>query len=44
MVENYLAIMSGSGTLKKMQEKWFQNDSWMKKLPDLDFFRKLEQK
>jgi polar amino acid transport system substrate-binding protein len=42
LVENYLNIMTGSGTLTKLQEKWFQNDAWMKKLPDLDFFRKLE--
>ncbi len=43
MVENYLSIMTGSGALQQLQEKWFQNDEWMKKLPDLDFFRKIEQ-
>jgi polar amino acid transport system substrate-binding protein len=43
LVQNYLAIMTGSGALKKLQEKWFKSIAWMKDLPDLDFFRKLDK-
>ena len=43
LIENYLSIMTGSGALKQLQEKWFTSNDWMKDLPDLDFFRKLEK-
>jgi len=43
LIENYLSLMTGSGTLKQLQEKWFKNNDWMKELPDLDFFRELEK-
>ncbi len=43
LVENYLNIMTGSGALKQLQEKWFTSNDWMKELPDLDFFRELEK-
>lgn len=43
LIENYLTIMTGSGALKKLQEKWFTSNDWMKELPDLDFFRELDK-
>lgn len=43
LVENYLSLMTGSGTLKQLQDKWFQNSKWMQALPDLDFFKDLEK-
>ncbi len=43
LVENFLAILTGSGALKQLQERWFKSNDWMKQLPDLDFFRELEQ-
>ncbi len=43
LVGNYLSIMTGSGALKQLQEKWFTSKDWMKDLPDLDFFRKLDK-
>jgi polar amino acid transport system substrate-binding protein len=43
LVGNYLTIMTGSDALKKLQEKWFKNITWMKDLPDLDFFRELDK-
>jgi murein tripeptide amidase MpaA len=42
-MENYLRIMTGSGGLKQLQEKWFKSNDWMKDLPDLDFFREIEK-
>jgi len=42
VLENYLNIMTGSGALEKMQEYWFKNDEWIKKLPDVEFFKELE--
>jgi len=43
LVENYLSLMTGSDSLKQLQNKWFKSNDWMKELPDLDFFRKLEK-
>ena len=43
VVENYLSIMTGSGTLKQLQDKWFKSSNWIKSLPDLDFFKDLEK-
>ena len=43
LVQNYLTVMTGSGALKQLQEKWFKSNDWMKELPDLDFFRELEK-
>jgi len=43
LMENYLSIMTGSGALKQLQEKWFKSNDWMKQLPDLDFFREIEK-
>jgi len=43
LVQNYLTVVTGSGALKQLQEKWFKSNDWMKELPDLDFFRELEK-
>lgn len=43
LVENYLTLMTGSGALKQLQDKWFKNSNWMNNLPDLDFFKDLEK-
>jgi len=43
LIENYLSIIKGSGGLEQLQKKWFKSNDWMKKLPDLDFFRELEK-
>ena len=43
LIENYLSLMTGSGALKQLQDKWFKSNDWMKELPDLDFFRELEK-
>ena len=43
LVENYLSLMTGSDSLKQLQNKWFKSNDWMKELPYLDFFRKLEK-
>jgi polar amino acid transport system substrate-binding protein len=32
-VENFLAILNGSGDLKKMTDRWFKDASWLKELP-----------
>jgi len=32
-LENYLAVLNGSGDLKKMTERWFNDASWLKELP-----------
>ena len=43
LIQNYLNILTGSGALERLQKKWFTSNKWMKDLPDLDFFRKLEK-
>ena len=43
LVENYLNLMTGSGALKQLQNKWFKNSDWMQELPDLIFFKDLEK-
>ena len=43
LLSNYLNIMKGSGALEQLQEHWFRNDKWIKELPDLEFFRALEE-
>ncbi len=43
LLTNYLSIMSGSGTLKQLQDYWFKNDDWIKKLPDVEFFKDMER-
>ena len=32
-VQNFLVSLSGSGDLKKMSERWFNDASWLKELP-----------
>ena len=32
-VQNFLATLNGSGDLKKMTERWFNDASWLKELP-----------
>jgi polar amino acid transport system substrate-binding protein len=32
-VQNFLVALSGSGDLKKMSERWFNDASWLKELP-----------
>jgi polar amino acid transport system substrate-binding protein len=32
-VENFLTTLNGTGDLKKMGERWFQDGSWLKELP-----------
>ena len=43
LIRNFLLVMEGSGTLEKLKNKWFKNNSWIKTLPDMDFFKNLEQ-
>ncbi len=43
IVQNYLLLMEGSGTLKQMQERWFKHDDWIKELPDMNFFMNMER-
>jgi len=43
LLTNYLSIMSGSGTLKQLQNYWFKSDEWIKKLPDVEFFKDMER-
>ncbi len=33
MLENFIKLMSASGDMKIMQDKWFKNAAWMKQLP-----------
>ncbi len=32
-LENFLNTLSGSGELKELRDKWFENSSWIKRLP-----------
>jgi len=43
LIHNFLLVMEGSGTLEKLKKKWFKSSDWIEKLPDMDFFKKLEQ-
>ncbi len=43
LIHNFLLVMEGSGTLDKLQNKWFKNNNWIKSLPDMDFFKNLDQ-
>jgi len=43
LLTNYLSIMTGSGTLKKMQDYWFKSNDWIKQLPDVEFFKDMER-
>jgi polar amino acid transport system substrate-binding protein len=43
LVQNFLTVMESSGILEKLKEKWFKSNSWIKALPDMDFFKNLEQ-
>jgi polar amino acid transport system substrate-binding protein len=38
--DNFLKSLEGSGALKKLKKRWFENTSWLKKLPE----RKIEKK
>ena len=33
-LENFLNTLSGSGELKELRDKWFENSSWIKQLPE----------
>lgn len=39
LIQNYLSIIQSQGVVEKMEQYWFQNNSWIKDLPDLDFFK-----
>jgi polar amino acid transport system substrate-binding protein len=43
LIQNFLLVMEGSGTLEKLKKKWFKSNVWIKELPDMDFFKNLEQ-
>ena len=43
LIQNFLIVMEGSGTLKILKEKWFTNSDWIESLPDMNFFKQLEQ-
>lgn len=43
LIQNFLLVMEGSGTLEKLRNKWFKSNSWIEALPDMDFFKNLEQ-
>ncbi len=43
LLTNYLSILTGSGTLKQLQDYWFKSDEWIKKLPDVEFFKDMER-
>ncbi len=43
LIQNFLIVMEGSGTLEKLKKKWFKSNDWIKALPDMDFFKNLEQ-
>ena len=43
LIQNFLIVVEGSGTLNKLKEKWFTNSDWIELLPDMDFFKQLEQ-
>lgn len=32
-LENFIKLLSGSGDMKALQDKWFKNAAWMKQLP-----------
>jgi polar amino acid transport system substrate-binding protein len=33
LVENFLGAFEGSGELEELRERWFENGSWLRKLP-----------
>ncbi len=33
LVENFLKAIEGSGELEELRERWFENGSWLKRLP-----------
>ncbi len=43
LIQNFMVIMEKSGTLQNMKNHWFKNNSWIKELPDMDFFKELEK-
>ena len=43
LIQNYLILMEGTGTLNKMKERWFKHGDWIKELPDMNFFKDLKQ-
>ncbi len=43
LIQNFLLVMESSGTLEKLKKKWFKNNGWIETLPDMDFFKNLEQ-
>ncbi len=43
IIQNYLLLLEGSGALEKMKERWFKHNDWIKELPDMTFFKDLEQ-
>ncbi len=43
LVHNFLLVMEGSGALDKLKTKWFKHNGWIQALPDMDFFKNLEQ-
>jgi polar amino acid transport system substrate-binding protein len=43
LLQNFLLIMEQSGTLQNMKDYWFKSNSWIKEIPDMDFFKELEK-
>ncbi len=43
ILQNYLVLMEGTGTLDKMKERWFKHGDWIDALPDMNFFKDLEK-
>lgn len=39
LIQNYLSIIQDQGFIDKMEQYWFKNTSWIKNLPDLEFFK-----
>jgi ABC-type amino acid transport substrate-binding protein len=32
-LRNFMGVLEGSGALKKLSERWFNNTSWLNQLP-----------
>lgn len=39
LIQNYLSIIQAQGFIEQMEQYWFKNNSWIKDLPDLEFFK-----
>jgi polar amino acid transport system substrate-binding protein len=39
--KNFLGVLQGTGTLETLREKWFQDQSWLEKLPKKEIPKKI---